>query len=262
MEEVINQQQPLIVSAETTTAAISEPETPAVVPAQPAPAPSAPPQAETPKSKGRDAEARINQLTARVKIGADELEQARTEINRLKAGQSTGGSEGAVQRSAPEDNPYAPIGTGLNGEVTQDDLEGLPPVMRQMYDKVQEMTKERENVKTTTALEQSLATNFEKYPEIVGVVDDAEIALELSKRRVPLHNADLVFAGRALGVARAQIKSLETEIASLKGDLHKDTVASPVTGSTKPAPPEQIEKPYAPGERMAEARRKAAAAKG
>lgn len=261
MEEVNNQQQSVITPAETATTAITEPQTPAVVPAQPASEPSAPPQAETQKSKGRDAAARINQLTARVKITADELEQTREENRRLKSATNAGGSDGAAPVAQP-DNPYAPIGTGLNGEVTQDDLEGLPPVMRQMYDRVQEMTKERENTKTTTALEQSIATNFEAYPEIAGVVDDAEIALEMSKRRIPLHNADLVFAGRALGVARTQIKSLETEIATLKGELHKDTVASPVTGSTKPAPPEQIERQYAPGERMAEARRKAATAKG
>ena len=260
MEEVINQQQPVSTAVESPVTAepivSAQATAPVVTPEQ-----VAPPQAE-PQPKKRDAEARINQLIARNKLAADELEQTREENRRLKAGQGTGGSEGAVQHSAPEDNPYAPIGTGLNGEVTQDDLEGLPPVMRQMYDRVQEMTKERENTKTTTALEQSIATNFEKYPEIAGVVDDAEIALEASKRRVPLHNMDLVFAGRALGVARTQIKSLETEIATLKSELHKDTVASPVTGSTKPAPPEQIEKPYAPGELMAEARRTAATAKG
>lgn len=262
MVDELNQQQPVSTAVESPVTAEPEVSAQAAAPVvEPAVVQAAPPQAE-PQPKKRDAEARINQLTAKVKFTADELEQARTEINRLKAGQGMGGSEGAVQHSASEDNPYAPIGTGLNGEVTQDDLEGLPPVMRQMYDQMQAMTKERENVKTTTALEQSIATNFEAYPEIAGVVDDAEIALELSKRRIPLHNADLVFAGRALGVARAQIKDLEAEVASLKGDLHKDTVASPVTGSTKPAPPEQIERQYAPGERMAEARRKAATAKG
>jgi hypothetical protein len=252
MTDELNQQQSVNTAVEPVVSAVPD------VSAQAAPA--APPQAE-PQPKKRDAEARINQLTAKVKFTADELEQARTEIQRLKTGQGTGGSEGAVQRSAPEENPYASIGTGPNGEVTQDDLEGLPPAIRQDHEQLQAMIKERENVKTTTALEQSIATNFEAFPEIAGVVDDAEIALEMSKRRIPLHNADLVFAGRALGVARAQIKSLETEVASLKGELHKDTVASPVTGSTKPAPPEQIEPHYKPGERMAAARRKAAETK-
>jgi hypothetical protein len=260
VEEVVNQQQSVDTAVVPVVSATPDGSAPAAAPVA-TPEPAAPPQAE-PQPKKRDAEARINQLIAKNKLTADELEQARAEIQRLKTGQGTGGSEGAVQRPAPEVNPYAPVGTGPNGEVTQDDLEGLPPVMRQMYDQVQAMTKERENIKTTTALEQSIATNFEAFPEIAGVVDDAEIALEMSKRRIPLHNADLVFAGRALGVARTRITDLETEIASLKGELHKDTVASPVTGSTKPAPPEQIERQYAPGERMAEARRKAAAAKG
>ena len=258
MEEVVNQQQPVSTAVESQAAAIPEVSAQAVAPVvEPAVEQAVPPQAED-KPKKRDAEARINQLIAKNKLTADELEQTREENRRLKVEQGTGGSEGAVQGSAPEVNPYAPIGTGLNGEVTQEDLEGLPPVMRQMYDQMQAMTKERENIKTTTALEQSIATNFEAYPEIAGVVDDAEIALELSKRRIPLHNADLVFAGRALGVARSQIKSLETEIASLKGELHKDTVASPTSGSTKPAPTDEIEPDYKPGEAMAAARKKAA----
>jgi chromosome segregation ATPase len=256
MTDELNQQQPVSAAVESPVAATAEVSAQATAPVT-TPEQVAPPQAEN-QPKRRDAEARINQLTAKYKLTNDELEQARTEINRLESATNAGGSDGAAPVAQP-DNPYAPIGTGSNGEVAQDDLEGLPPVMRQMYDRVQEMTKERENAKTTTALEQSIATNFEAYPEIAGVVDDAEIALELSKRRIPLHNADLVFAGRALGVARAQIKSLETEIASLKGDLHKDTVASPVTGSTKPAPSDKIEPDYKPGEAMAAARRKAMA---
>jgi len=257
-EEVINQQQPVSAAVESPVTAEPIVSAQATAPVVIPPEQVAPPQVED-KPKKRDAEARINQLTAKYKLTADELEQTREENRRLKAGQGTGGSEGAVQRSAPEDNPYAPIGTGLNGEVTQDDLEGLPPVMRQMYDKVQEMTKERENVKTTTALEQSIATNFEAYPEIAGVVDDAEIALEASKRRVPLHNMELVFAGRTVGVLRSQVKDLATENAALKAELHKDTVASPISGSTKPAPSDEIEPDYKPGEAMAAARKKAAA---
>jgi hypothetical protein len=259
MEEVVNQQQSVNAAVEPIVSATPDVSAQAAAPVvEPAVVQAVPPQAE-PQPKKRDAEARINQLTAKVKFTADELEQARTEIQRLKAGQGTGGSEGAVQHSVPETNPYAPVGTGLNGEVTQDDLEGLPPVMRQMYDKVQEMEKERENTKTSTALEQSIATNFESYPEIVGVVEDAEIALEMSKRRIPLHNTDLVFAGRALGVTRARIKELEAENASLKGELHKDAVASPTSGSTKPAPSDEIEPDYKPGEHMAAARKAAAA---
>lgn len=257
MEEVVNQQQPVSAAVESPVTAEPIVSAPATVPASTTPEPVAPPQAE-PQPKKRDAEARINQLTAKYKLTADELEQTREENRRLKAGQGTGGSEGAVQYPVPEVNPYAPVGTGSNGEVTQDDLEGLPPVMRQMYDRVQEMTKERENIKTTTALEQSIATNFEAYPEIAGVVDDAEIALEMSKRRIPLHNADLVFAGRALGIDRTRIKELETENASLKGELHKDTVASPSNGNLNPAPPDTTGKVYAPGEKMAEAKRLAA----
>lgn len=259
MEEVVKQQQSVDTAVVPVVSASPDVSAQATAPVV-TPEPVAPPQAE-PQPKKRDAEARINQLIAKNKLTADELEQERAENRRLKAERGMGGSEGAVQRPAPEVNPYAPVGTGPNGEVTQDDLEGLPPVMRQMYDQVQAMTKERENIKTTTALEQSIATNFEAFPEIAGVVDDAEIALEMSKRRIPLHNADLVFAGRALGVARTRIKDLEAENVSLKTELHKDTVASPVMGSTKPAPPDQIEREYKPGERMAEARRKAAAGK-
>lgn len=259
MEEVVNQQQSVNTAVAPVVSAVPDVSAQAAAPVV-TPEPAAPPQAEQ-QPKKRDAEARINQLTAKVKFTADELEQARAEIQRLKTGQGTDGSEGAVQRPVPEANPYAPMGTSPNGEDAQDDLEGLPPAVRQDHEQLQVMIKERENAKTMTALEQSIATNFEAYPEIAGVVDDAEIALELSKKRVPLHNASLVFAGRTVDVLRSQVNNLTTENAALKAELHKDTVASPVTGSTKPAPPDQIEREYAPGERMAEARRKAAESK-
>jgi hypothetical protein len=257
MNDELNQQQSVDTAVKTPVTASPNISAPATVPASTPPEPVAPPQAEQ-QPKKRDAEARINQLTAKYKLTADELEQTREENRRLKAGQGTGGSEGAVQYPVPEVNPYAPVGTGPNGEVTQDDLEGLPPAIRQDHEQLQAMIKERENVKTTTALEQSIATNFEAYPEIAGVVDDAEIALEMSKLRVPLHNAHLVFAERTVDVVRQTNKNLLAENAALKAELHKDTVASPAHGNNNPAPPDTTGKVYAPGEKMAEAKRLAA----
>jgi hypothetical protein len=260
MEEVVNQQQSVNTAVAPIVSALPDVSAQATVPVV-TPEPVAPPQAE-PQPKKRDAEARINQLIAKNKLTADELEQARAENQRLKAERGMGGSEGAVQRPAPEANPYAPVGTGPNGEVTQEDLEGLPPVSRQDHDRLQQLIKEREDAKATIVLEQSVAANFEAYPEIAGIVDDGEIALEASKRRVPNHNLELVFASRTVPVLREENKTLRARIAELEAELHKDTVAYPVTGSTKPAPPDQIERQYAPGERFAEARRKAAGAKG
>jgi hypothetical protein len=235
-----------------------EPNTSAVVPAPTTPEPSAPPQAETPKPKGKDAAARINELIAKVKIGADDNEQLRAVIQQLKSASGAGGPEGTAPRTQPE-NPYAPVGTGPGGEVMDEDLESMSPAMKKMYDEHQVMRREQEGAKAQTALEQSFAANFEAYPEIEGVVDDTSIALEMSKLRVPIFNAALVFAGRTVPVLRARVKDLETENAALKVELHKDEVATPSSGNLKPAPLDKIDRVYAPGERMAEARRKAAA---
>ena len=256
MEE-INQQQPVSEVVESPVAATAEVSAQATAPVA-TPEQVAPPQADN-QPKRRDAEARINQLTARYKLTADELSQAQAEIQRLKTSQNAGGPEGTASMQTSE-NPYAT--TDTSGEVSQDDLEGLPPAIRQDHVRLQELIRERERDRTQTDLEKTIGTGFETFPELAGMVDDGEIALEASKRRIPLHNMDLVFAGRTVEVLRQQLKDAQAEVASLKGDLHKDTVASPVTGSTKPAPPEQIERQYAPGERMAEARRKAATAKG
>lgn len=234
-----------------------EPNASAVVPAPTTPEPSAPPQAETPKPKGKDAAARINELIAKVKISADDNEQLRAEIQRLKSGSGAGGPEGTAPRPQPE-NPYAPVGTGPSGEVMDEDLESMSPAMKKDHDELQRILKEQENAKAQTALEQSLASNFEAYPEIQGVVDDNSIGLEASKRRLPLFNVDLLFRSRALDVQRERTKTLEAENAVLRAELHKDDVATPSSGNLQPAPPDKTGKVYAPGERMAEAKQKAA----
>jgi Tfp pilus assembly protein FimV len=251
------QTQPTSVPVEPSAPATATPQAPAVAPASPTPEAAAPPQVEN-KPKGKDAQARINELTSKYKFVADEVQQLREENQRLKGSAVANGPEGAAPAEPPE-NPYAPIGSGPNGEVTQDDLEGLPPAIRQMYNDFQGMKKEAAQQKRQSALEESLAKHYEDYPEVQGVADDASIALEISKRRLPLFNSDLVFAGRVVPILREKMTALEAENTALKAELHKDTVASPSNGSSAPAPEQQIDRQYAPGERMAAARRKATA---
>jgi hypothetical protein len=245
------------VPVEPSAPATAAPQTPAAAPASPTPEAAAPPQVEN-KSKGKDAQARINELIAKYKFTADELQQQRDENQRLKGAQGANGPEGAAQSTPPE-NPYAPAGSGPNGEVTQEDLEGLPPAIRQMYNEFQGMKRKEATLTAQSALAESLSKHFDDYPEVQGVVEDREIALELSQRRIPLFNSDLVFAGRTVPLLRDKVATLEAENAALKAELHKDTVASPSNGSSAPAPEQQIDRQYAPGERMAAARRKATA---
>ena len=251
-----SQAQPATPAVEQHAAAVTEPKVEATVPASTTPEPVAPPQAEI-KPKGKDAAARINELIAKNKFAADELQQLKDENQRLKSATNAGGPDAAAPVTQP-DNPYAPIGTGTDGEVMDGDLEGLPPAIRKMYDEFQEGKRERAKTDAQSALEQSIGLNFKAYPELEGVVDDSEIALEMSKRRLPMHNGDLVFAGRTVGVLRSQVKDLATANAALKAELHKDTVASPSNGNVNPAPPDTTGKVWAPGEKMAEAKRLAA----
>jgi hypothetical protein len=243
-------------AVEEPAAPVTEPKVEATVPASTPPEPVAPPQAEN-RPKGKDAAARINELIAKNKFAADENQQLKDENQRLKSATNAGGLDVAAPVAQP-DNPYAPIGTGADGEVVDEDLEGLPPAIRKMYDEFQEGKREQTKAKAQSALEQSIELNFKAYPELEGVVDDSAIALEMSKRRLPMHNSDLVFAGRTVGVLRSQVKDLTTENAALKAELHKDTVASPAHGNNNPAPPDTTGKVYAPGEKMAEAKRLAA----
>jgi hypothetical protein len=243
-------------AVEQPVAAITEPKVEATVPASTPPEPVAPLQVEN-KPKGKDAAARINELTAKYKFAADEVQQLKDENQRLKSAPNAGGLDVAAPVARP-DNPYAPIGTGTGGEVIDEDLEGLPPAIRKMYDEFQEGKRDKAKTDAQSALEQSIESNFKAYPELEGVVDDSEIALEMSKRRLPMHNSDLVFAGRTVGVLRSQVKDLATENAALKLELHKDTVASPPSGNLLPAPPDTTGKVWAPGEKMAEAKRLAA----
>lgn len=239
------QEQPVSQPVETTVPVTTPPP---VAPAAPAvSAETTPPQAEQ-APKGKDAQARINQLTAKYKLTAEENEELRAEVTRLKSGQSAGNQQAADGQQP--DNPYA--ATTQGGEAANDDLEGLPPVVRQM---VEEHAKE----KKLTEWEQTVGKAFDAYPELAGTVDDSAIALELKTRRVPLFNADLVFASQALPVVRSQLADAKKQIAALEAELHKDTVAAPSNGSTKPAPTDGAEPDYKPGEKMAEARRKAAA---
>lgn len=251
-----SQVQPATPAVEQPAAAITEPKVEATVPAPTTPEPVAPPQVEN-KPKGKDAAARINELTAKYKFAADENQQLKDENQRLKSATNAGGPDAAAFVAQP-DNPYAPIGTGTDGEVIDEDLEGLPPAIRKMYDEFQEGKRDKAKTDAQSALEQSIESNFKAYPELEGVVDDSEIALEMSKRRLPMHNSDLVFAGRTVGLLRSQVKDLATENAALKLELHKDTVASPSNGNLNPAPPDTTGKVYAPGEKMAEAKRLAA----
>jgi hypothetical protein len=117
---------------------------------------------------------------------------------------------------------------------------------------------QREKEQKLTEWEQTVGKAFDAYPELAGTVDDSAIALEMKTRRVPLFNADLVFASQALPVVRSQLADARKRVAELEAELHKDTVAAPRNGSTITAPPDGTEKVYAPGEKMAEARRKAA----
>ena len=221
---------------------------PPVAPAAPAvSAETAPPQAEQ-APKGKDAQARINQLTAKYKLTEEALDTANAEIARLKA---TG-----TQVPAEPNNPYAPAES--SGEAEQEDLEGLPPVVRKMVEEHAQEKAEREKAQKLTEWEQTVGKAFDAYPELAGAVDDSAIALELKTRRVPLFNADLVFASQALPVVRSQLADARKRVAELEAELHKDTVAAPRNGSTITAPPDGTEKVYAPGEKMAEARRKAA----
>jgi hypothetical protein len=252
------QNQPASPPVEPTVNAPIELNAPAVVPAPTTPEPSAPPQAEIPKPKGKDAQARINELVAKVKMGADENEHLHARIQQLESSPGAGGPEGTAPVVQPE-NPYAPVGIVPTGEVTQEDLEAMSPVERKNYNDLQVIIKERDNAKAETAWTEAIAANYEAYPELEGIVDDHEIGLEMSKKRVPIFNAGLVFAGRTVDVLRAKVKDLETENATLKTELHKDEVASPSSGSLQPAPPDKIDRVYAPGERMAEAKQKAAA---
>lgn len=221
---------------------------PPVAPAAPAvSAETAPPQADQ-APKGKDAQARINQLTAKYKLTEEALDTANAEIARLK-------TAGAPAPAEPN-NPYAPTVPG--GEAEQEDLDGLPPVVRKLVEDHAREEAEREKDKKLTEWEQTVGKGFESFPELAGTVDDSAIALELKTRRIPLFNADLVFASQALPVVRSQLADANKRIAELEAELHKDTVAAPRNGSTLPAPPDGTEKVYAPGEKMAEARRKAA----
>lgn len=233
-----------------TTAPVTE--VPVAAPAAPAvSAETAPPQADQ-ATKGKDAQARINQLTARYKLTEEALDAANAEIARLK---SAGTAPAAP--AAESNNPYAPTDAG--GEVGKEDLEGLPPVVRQLVEEHEQEKQEKARSQKLTEWEETVGKGFEAFPELAGTVDDSAIALELKTRRVPLFNADLVFASQALPVVRSQLADAKKRIAELEAELHKDTVAAPRNGSTLTAPPDGAEPVYKPGEKMAEARRKAAA---
>ncbi len=244
-----------VVAAPEPAAAVP-PVAPAAPAAEPAAAP-APPQAE-PAPKGKDAQARINQLVARLKLTEEANAQQQEEINRLKA--TAPGAQQPVVNSQQRENPYqAP--SVPEGEVTQEDLDGLPPVVRQLVEDHQQEKAERAKNQKLTELEEAVGHGFEAFPELAGTVDDSAIAVELKTRRVPIFNADLVFASQALPVVRNQRDAALKRVAELEAELHKDSVAAPVNGSTLPAPPDGAEPAYKPGEKMAEARRKAAVQK-
>lgn len=210
----------------------------------------APPQAEQ-APKGNNVQARINQLIARAKLDEEALDAANAEIARLKAA-------GTSVPASSSENPYAPPAPVAEEEVSEEDLDGLPPVVRKLVIDHQREVKDRARNEKLSELEAAIGKGFEQYPEVEGAVDDNAIILEMKTRRLPVFNADLVFAAQSLPVVRNQRDAALKRVAELEAELNKDTVAAPVNSSNKPAPPDGTEREYAPGEKMAEARRKAA----